>query len=433
MSHFESLLSGAYDIAIDLKVDADTRVFLTRVDASAKCGFGTPDKFPYLDVALPLTAGRVALAGGGPGKYVFTPDEFFSRVPGNALFLETDFTSTDLCIIYGPYATLPRGEYIARFYVTAVDFGSQNFSSSITFDVARDETLLASRKISKLKGQSDLRSGVIVIPFSNGDPNGLFEFRLSTKGEPYKGSLRFFGVTVESTSVGDSERQRRAHKLHLGELMSLLVQLVAERFGPPRLRVQMENKARVDLANNGALDAFLRLRDAILIAPFSNKATRDWPIHYYTQLIHMVSSKFTNPIGLLGAAEHYNALDEIVAQNGDNRLYNLAGKIEWSELPQIFENASVVISNNSGVAHFAAACGTSLLAIYSGAVLAEEWAPRGEGAIVTISVDVPCSPCGYDKLEDCSHNHRCMKLISVDSVFAELAKLIEATPCGSRS
>jgi len=426
MSHFDSLLSGTYDIAIDLKVDADTRVFLTRVDAAARCGFGSADKFPYLDVALPLGAGRVAVAEAGPVTYAFAPAEFFSRVPGNALFLETDFTFTNLCIIYGPYASLPRGDYVARFYVTAVGFGSQNLASSIVFDVARDEKRLASKRITKLRGQSDLKSGVIAIPFSNDHPDGLFEFRVSTKGMPYAGSLRFFGAAVESASRQDAASRRHANKLHVGELMSLLVQLVVERFGPARAAMRIESRVRPSTERDSELGGFLDLDDSILVAPFSNKATREWPLAYYGDLIDRVSSTYDNPVGLLGAAEHIDALDKLVGRNTGRRVYNLAGKTPWSDLPRLFEKSRVVISNNSGVAHFAAACGAPLIAIYSGAVLAEEWGPRGENTIVTLTADVPCSPCGYDKLEQCAYDHRCMRLISVESVFAEVSKLMDA-------
>jgi len=138
-------------------------------------------------------------------------------------------------------------------------------------------------------------------------------------------------------------------------------------------------------------------------------------------------SKFDNPVGLLGAAEHVDALNKIIRRGSSKQLFNLAGKTEWCELPRIFKGTRAVVSNNSGIAHFAAACGAPLVAIYSGAVLAEEWGPRGENTIVTLTAEVPCAPCGYDKLEQCAYDHRCMRLISAERVLAELSKLLEPT------
>ena len=423
--HFDSLLSGYYDIAVDLKADAETRVFLTRVNAGARCGFGSAAKFPYLDLALPLAVGRVSPAGRGRPEVIFGPEEFFSRVPASALCLETDFTLTDQCIIYGPYATLPQGDYIAKFYVTPSGLQPLSFGSSITFDVARNETQLGARRVTRLQGQSDLRNGVIAIPFSNHDVDGLFEFRVATQGRPYEGSLRFFGVTVESVSAPDqAASQRPSQRLHIGELMSMLVQLISDRFGRAAPPMRFDRAVAIDGARSG-LEAFADLTGSILIAPFSNKATRDWPLSYFSKLVGLISSDFRNPIGLLGSAEHVDAMSEIVAENSGARLYNLAGKTKWSELPRLFENSQLVVSNNSGVAHFAAACAVPLVAIYSGAVRAEEWGPRGGNTIITLTADVPCSPCGYDKLEQCTNDHRCMKLISPERVFDEVSKLLK--------
>ena len=37
---------------------------------------------------------------------------------------------------------------------------------------------------------------------------------------------------------------------------------------------------------------------------------------------------------------------------------------------------------------------------------------------------VPCSPCGYDKLELCPYDHRCMKVITPEAVAAEAFEML---------
>lgn len=49
-----SLAGETFDLAIDLRVDEDTRPLLLAVDARYRAGFGTPERFPFLDIALPL-------------------------------------------------------------------------------------------------------------------------------------------------------------------------------------------------------------------------------------------------------------------------------------------------------------------------------------------------------------------------------------------
>jgi len=426
MQHFESLLSGSYDIAIDLRVEPDTRVLLTHVNADMKCGLATDGTFPYLDVALPLAGGRTAIAETGPSKHVFGPGDFLTRVPGNALFIETDFTFTNSFAVYGPYALLPRGKHIARFYFTAIGLGSETLASEITFDVAQGGTRLASMRLDRRGGRAKLAAGSVALPFSNHDPDAPFEFRLFTRGRPYPGSLRFFGVTVESASAVGAETPRHSRTLHMGEHLSLLVQLVADRSRPAHSLPSPARKAPANSKGDAELSRFLALEQTILVAPFSNKPTRDWPLSYYGQLVSMILGDLGNPVALIGAPEHHEALDRIARENAaDGRLYNLSGKTEWTDLPRLFEKARLVISNNSGIAHYAAACGAPLVAIYSGAVLPEEWRPRGENTIVTISADVACSPCGFNKLEECDHEHRCMRSIAPDRVYAEVSRLVE--------
>jgi heptosyltransferase-2 len=142
-------------------------------------------------------------------------------------------------------------------------------------------------------------------------------------------------------------------------------------------------------------------------------------------LVKLILAHSDKPIALIGADEHVGPLNEILRANShDKRLHNLAGKVKWHELPSLFSATSVVIANQSGVAHFAAASGVPLIVIFSGSHRATEWGPRGENSIVTLSMDVPCSPCGFERLEDCTHDHRCMRLISPESVFAEVSRIL---------
>lgn len=81
-------------------------------------------------------------------------------------------------------------------------------------------------------------------------------------------------------------------------------------------------------------------------------------------------------------------------------------------------HASIVVANDSGAAHIAAALGVPTLTIF-GPTDERVSAPVGRGA--TLSHDVFCRPC---MLRDCPIDHRCMKRITVDTVFARAAELL---------
>jgi ADP-heptose:LPS heptosyltransferase len=421
----KTLLAGIYDVAIDLRPEGDTRFLLNSIEARQRIGFGPAMDHPFLDVALPFppdTESRQLRI-----RRAYGPERFVSRVPGNELYLETDFGSTDDIIIFGPYVPLPVGDYVVTFHVQTAGLDRQILRSSIAFDVVQDQAVLARRRLGFWGGRRELRNGSIAIPFSNGDPGRLLEFRIATTGKPFRGVLRFFGVTVEDVGSGrESEASSSSARLHRGELMSLLVQLASDRsHGATRVSFPHD-------AGNPALAALTQQPGVIVIAPMSNGATRDWPLSYYAALVKLILSESDRPVALIGADEQREELDAILRENGcDKRLHNLAGKVTWHELPALFAAAGVVIANQSGVAHFAAATGTPLVVVFSGSHRPEEWGPRGENTVVRLSVDVPCAPCGFERLEDCRYDHRCMRLIPAESVFAEVSRLLAGDRTGA--
>jgi hypothetical protein len=111
-------------------------------------------------------------------------------------FLETDFSVTDTCIVYGPYVQLPSGEQEAVFHVKANGLWDQELASPITFDVAQDMIRIASVEVVGLDGNELLRNEKITLRFHNDAPESLFEFRIFTAGRPFHGSFVFFGVSL---------------------------------------------------------------------------------------------------------------------------------------------------------------------------------------------------------------------------------------------
>jgi SAM-dependent methyltransferase len=115
---------------------------------------------------------------------------------GHPFLIETDFSITDACIIYGPYVRLPPGEQEATFHVKTTGLEDQELASPITFDVAQDMNRTASVEVVGREGNKLLRSEEIVLRFRNDDRDSFFEFRTYTSGRPFQGTLVFFGVSI---------------------------------------------------------------------------------------------------------------------------------------------------------------------------------------------------------------------------------------------
>jgi ADP-heptose:LPS heptosyltransferase len=113
----------------------------------------------------------------------------------------------------------------------------------------------------------------------------------------------------------------------------------------------------------------------------------------------------------------------LVQHEAEGMIINLAGRTDWLQTVAVIRQADLVICNDSGIAHIAAACGTATLAIYSASHEPQEWGPRGNRARVMMAL-VPCSRCSYEKLEMCQYDHRCMRLISPEAVAAEAVSML---------
>ena len=419
ITRFQQACHGRFDIAIDLRVDEDTRPLLRHVDATLRCGIGSRTRYPFLDVAFPGEFGRTRRAASE--TLFLDPGEFHSRMPvRNAFFHETDFSVTDAHLIFGPYVQLPVGELRAEFGFQLLAWMPRPTEIELVFEVACGPDVLV---YERLRQVSDTDVNVVSLEFANDDPGARYEFRVFVGGRPRNARFRFYGVSVQAKA--QAARQLEA-ELHIGEQLSLLVQLVADRVRPlyaPDLVDHMAGRCDAGILTAAGIP---ETAACIVIAPFSNSSVRDWPADRYSRLIGMLMEETSCHIVLVGARDQVSGLSNLCQQHdGSERIVNLGGRIDWSSLAAVVRRADLVIANNSGVAHLAAACARPTLAIYSGSHQPQEWGPRGDH-VRAVTAAVPCSPCGYDRLELCPHDHRCMKLIEPETILRHATEMLPA-------
>ncbi|HXP74401.1 MAG TPA: hypothetical protein VN823_09655, partial [Stellaceae bacterium] len=295
-SEFLTGTRGEYDIAVDLRVDGDTRFLLSHVNAKVRCGIGAEYEFPYLDIALPKPS-RGRLLDAAKAQHAFSAGDFISNVlVSHPLHWETDFSRTDCCVIFGPYATLPIGAYQATFHFGASGLGLASSLCRIELDVANRTLPIATLRL----GRRHLRTGSAILTFTNPDEHGAIEFRVSTHGRPAAGAFRFFGVTVESASSDLDIRSRQwSRLLHRGECVSLLVSLLAERTRPSGTRRTLTKRRTADDVLCEEVRAIVETPGAIFIAPISRSPIKDWPLPNYAALIRLILNQ-NNRVVLLG-------------------------------------------------------------------------------------------------------------------------------------
>jgi ADP-heptose:LPS heptosyltransferase len=406
LPRFREVCNGGFDIAIDLRVDEDTRFLLEHVEAATRCGIGPRARYPFLDIVLPPQFERRE----SEGRWIsIEPDRFQSCMPRRTPFFhENDFSVTNTHLVFGPYILLPCGRLRAHFGLRLLTALPRLSRVRIVIDATRNagaETVATGRVSWSHSGEP--RGAVL--EFANDDPRALYEFRIHARGRPIRSRLRFFGVRIEL--IGGSTARFKRSDLHIGEQLSLLVDLIEQRTRNlyprdlfARTLPRFEIPGRSDSAKQ------------VVISPVSNSELRDWGMANYARLVALLLDRADCRIVLVGSAAQHRQLERIAEENGrDPRITNVAGASDWFGTAEIVQAADLVIANNSGVAHLAVACGTPTLAIYSGSHQPQEWGPRGDSVRAVMAV-VPCSPCGYDKMEECPNDHLCMRQIAPETI-----------------
>ena len=190
------------------------------------------------------------------------------------------------------------------------------------------------------------------------------------------------------------DREMRRHYARLADAPD------AEKLPEVRLRVDPAQIA----ATQKRFD--LRGRYAVLCPGAEYGPAKRWP--YFAEL----AGRIGMPVALLGSAKDAGAATGIDGTN-------LVGKTTLDEAIDLIAGAEVVVSNDSGLMHVAAALGRPLVALFGSS--SPEKTPPAPGRSQVLWLKVECSPC-YER--ECPLGHfKCMREMSVDMVLAEVAKL----------
>jgi heptosyltransferase-2 len=153
---------------------------------------------------------------------------------------------------------------------------------------------------------------------------------------------------------------------------------------------------------------------------FFGSAKRWIPSRYAAVADELVTKNDLRVVLLGGAAER--PLAEFIAGSMQAPARVLCGETSLAELVGVLSHLRLLVTNDSGPMHVASALGIPVVAIF-GPTDWRETAPFAERRRL-LREPVPCAPC---LLRDCPIDHRCMKLITVESVANAAESLLEET------
>jgi heptosyltransferase-2 len=97
----------------------------------------------------------------------------------------------------------------------------------------------------------------------------------------------------------------------------------------------------------------------------------------------------------------------------------LCGETTLGELVGVLSRLRLLLTNDSGPMHVAAALGIPLVAVF-GSTDWRETAPVGDTSRI-VREHVECAPC---ILRECPIDHRCMTRVEIDRVTSEALELV---------
>ena len=183
------------------------------------------------------------------------------------------------------------------------------------------------------------------------------------------------------------------------------------------------------------VDAFLKALGVDRSAPLVGFApgaayghAKRWPPDRVAQVIARLGARGVTSV-VVGAGGDRDSGREIEsALPAGSRVVNVIGRTDLRLLTGLLASCHAFVSNDSGAMHLAAAVGVPVAAIF-GPTNERVTAPLGDHDVIIHQVF--CRPC---MLRDCPIDHRCMRRVSVDTVFdTVIRRLDQRLPPESRA
>ena len=151
-------------------------------------------------------------------------------------------------------------------------------------------------------------------------------------------------------------------------------------------------------------DAFTDNPQLILLLPGARWDNKRWPPEHFAELVRRLAEKFSGArFAILGSGED-KPLGDAIARILPERCLNLCGATSLPEMIEWLRLGNLLVTNDTGPMHAAAALGKPLVALF-GPTEPRRTGPYGQLENV-LRLDLPCSPClkstcHFEKPEEC--------------------------------
>jgi lipopolysaccharide heptosyltransferase II len=147
--------------------------------------------------------------------------------------------------------------------------------------------------------------------------------------------------------------------------------------------------------------------------------TKRWPLEYFAQLGDRLQRELNVMILLLWGPGEYEDAKSISQLMRESSLIAPATNLKQSAA--LLSRLTLLVSNDSGPLHLAAAMGTRIVGIY-GPTRPDLQGPWGQGYEIVVKTGLPCLGCNGVTCKIVTHD--CMKELAVETVWQAVKKCL---------
>ncbi len=167
----------------------------------------------------------------------------------------------------------------------------------------------------------------------------------------------------------------------------------------------------------------------VAIAPGALHATKQWPAERFAAAADRLAEG--RPVVVLGTRADARAAEEVL-KTLTSPAQSFVGQTSLRDMMLILRRCALLLTNDSGAMHVAAALGVPTVALFGPTVKAFGFFPLGAQTAVVEDSGLDCRPCSVHGTKKCPRGHfQCMKNVTVDQVVVAAQALLRKEPKGS--
>ncbi len=145
---------------------------------------------------------------------------------------------------------------------------------------------------------------------------------------------------------------------------------------------------------------------------------RRWPRDRFAKLAQAIAEQYPDALVLFtGSPSERPGLDLVVAEANHPRCFNIAGYFAFQDLLALYHLSVVMVTNDSGPAHFASVTRMPTIVLF-GPETPALYGSLGES--IPVYAGLNCSPCvsAWNHRKTPCTDNTCLQVITVDEIFA---------------